>query len=321
MKPFNLDTSYTAYSNYEVFLLIKGILSKKFNEFETSYIRLLSISHLMLYITNDSLLNSTIRLLKECDLLNSEKDFEKPLYNILSNVIYNEQDCTRIRAFTYSSMFEYELKIKAHKGLYIKNLPKLDLSVNSRNFKNNINEIDKLLKKESINYVANEVTGKLENIKQKEEFKKLIESMDNVDYQNDTKFFKKDIKHLKILKDNILSNENGIEKNIKHHFYCQIGALFAQGFIFMESKNNYMYKNKSFTDITALTKYIQNDVLQNKKSVRQYIQNTINGNGIKNFYKSKIMMGKIINYCNENNLKVTHTFQDKFNKINDLYNI
>jgi len=202
MECYNIDTSYTGYSNNEVFKMIKMILSNEVKEINTSYKRLLSISHLILYITDDNLLNPTIRLLKESNLLINEKQIEKPLYNLLKNLIYSEKDCTRIRAFVYSNLLMNEVKITHWKDGFKGNFPELKFKMEGRNIYVNNNEIDTVLKKNVVNYVINDVVEILEPHNQINEFKKMINSMAKIDYSNETKYFKDDIKYLSILKEN-----------------------------------------------------------------------------------------------------------------------
>ena len=99
-------------------------------------------------------------------------------------------------------------------------------------------------------------------------------------------------------------------------FYCQIGALFAQGFI-LQKKNNFFYKNEQFDSISQLSKHIQG-VLKTKKETKPYINSTLTGYGIKNFYNSFIKMNRIIKYCEYQKIAITHDFENKFTNIQKI---
>lgn len=106
---------------------------------------------------------------------------------------------------------------------------------------------------------------------------------------------------------NLIDNKN------EPHFYCKIGALFAQGLITKEKGYyNYIYKynNEAFEDVSKLSKYIQKDILKTSKSVRQYISDSLSplNKGKHNIYNSKTMMRNIIEYCNNKNIKISLEF-------------
>ena len=139
---------------------------------------------------------------------------------------------------------------------------------------------------------------------------------------------------IEFLKNKQFSIENsGTTKNdenreligkIKYPFYCKIGSLFAQGLISRENNKitlgyDYKFKNKSFTDVSKLSKHIKENVLKTDKSVRQYISDTLSGNGEKNFYTSKSMITKINEYCKENNIDTTEDFNKAYTKLNNLH--
>lgn len=98
-------------------------------------------------------------------------------------------------------------------------------------------------------------------------------------------------------------------------FYCKVGALFAQGFI-SKKKFECFYNdgtlNKSFKDISKLSRYIQKNILKTESIIRPYINDTLSVEAelkAKDFYKSKGMMKNIIEYCKMKNFTITSEFQ------------
>lgn len=102
-----------------------------------------------------------------------------------------------------------------------------------------------------------------------------------------------------------------------HPKYCEIGSLFAQGFIHKKGFNFY-YKELKFEDCSKLSRYLKNEILNIKTDIRQYIDGTLKEQ-TKNFYKSKIMMRNIIDYCKFNNIEITEDFQSKYNDLVNLH--
>jgi hypothetical protein len=92
-------------------------------------------------------------------------------------------------------------------------------------------------------------------------------------------------------------------------FYVQIGALFAQGFISKQGFN-YNFKDEKFKSATDLSNHVQKGVLKTKKSVRQYINDTLNNSGQKNFYASQTMMNGTIKYCKSKSITVSNEFSE-----------
>lgn len=114
-------------------------------------------------------------------------------------------------------------------------------------------------------------------------------------------------------KDNIIQSSTKI-----FPFYVEIGALFAQGFI-TKKKFEFYYIDKEFSDCSKLSRHIKENVLCTEKRVRQYINDTLNENGEKNFYDSKTEMENIIKYCNHKNIEVIDDFQSKYTVLKKLH--
>ena len=100
--------------------------------------------------------------------------------------------------------------------------------------------------------------------------------------------------------------------------YCEIGSLFAQGFLHLKENHPY-FKKERFKSYSQLAKHIRSEVLENDTGVRQYISDTLSGSGQKNFYQSKGMMKKVVEYCQLKNIKITEEFQSKNNDLNNLH--
>ncbi|MBN8643128.1 MAG: hypothetical protein J0L86_15055 [Flavobacteriales bacterium] len=118
-----------------------------------------------------------------------------------------------------------------------------------------------------------------------------------------------------------LDNENTIENEMKFPDYCFIGSLFAQGFIKKE-KDKYYFKTLIFDTANEISEYIKNNVLEKPiNSVSQYIRDTTNHSqrprGGNDFYQSKGMMKKIIQFCNYHNIEISDDFQAKYNILNN----
>jgi hypothetical protein len=93
-------------------------------------------------------------------------------------------------------------------------------------------------------------------------------------------------------------------------FYCVIGALFAQNYIYRVSKKiefSYFYNDVEFPNPSQLSKYIKNEVLITERSVHQYIDDTLKNNKTThNLYSSKTQKDNIIQYCLNENIKISN---------------
>ncbi len=122
----------------------------------------------------------------------------------------------------------------------------------------------------------------------------------------------------------INNKTKGLEKEVIENktktfpFYVQIGALFAQGFITKKNFDFY-YTDKEFRSCNSLSMHIKETILCTQKMVTQYINDTLSGNGTKNFYDSKTKMKNIIEYCEHENIKITEDFQSKYTELNNLH--
>jgi hypothetical protein len=132
----------------------------------------------------------------------------------------------------------------------------------------------------------------------------------------------------KVNKDEYLKNlvdkkeyKNSLEELLKNkepnkiikepeHFYCKVGALFAQNYIWREPADDqlgfdYYYRDIKFTNPNRLSKYIKNEVLKTKRFVNQYIDDTLKGNKTAhNLFLNETKRNKIIEYCKNNDITI-----------------
>jgi hypothetical protein len=104
-------------------------------------------------------------------------------------------------------------------------------------------------------------------------------------------------------------------------FYCRIGALFAQGFITKSSKKGigyvYFFKEREFENPSQLSKYIREVELKTSHNVKQYVNDTLYENGVKNFYGNKRHMKNILAFCKEKNFQITSDFKDRYSLLDN----
>lgn len=114
----------------------------------------------------------------------------------------------------------------------------------------------------------------------------------------------------------INSIEENITKEKEPKKYCEIGSLFAQGFIKKE-KEEFYYKIKTFKTLTQLCIYLNNEVLKKEvENIRQYIGSTLNETANhQNFYSAKALIKNVWNYCITNNLKISEHYQSIYDNI------
>lgn len=99
------------------------------------------------------------------------------------------------------------------------------------------------------------------------------------------------------------NRKNPLKTSKNDHFdYCEIGVLFAQGFIkkvvnYSQRGFDYFYKEKSFKSSTELEKYLQKHDIVTVKSIRQYIDGTLGpGDDLHNLYIG-VRAKNVEDYC------------------------
>ncbi len=120
------------------------------------------------------------------------------------------------------------------------------------------------------------------------------------------------------LLDKILQHKQNKTVLKEPHFYCKIGALFAQNFIRCGKgiNHSYYFKDMVFPNPNQLSEYIKREVLKCEKSVYQYVSDTLNDNDAPhNFYQSVTKTKNILQYCKDEKIKVIN---EKFLQFKDL---
>ena len=110
--------------------------------------------------------------------------------------------------------------------------------------------------------------------------------------------------------------KKSLENNKEYPFYCKVGALIAQGFVYKKGFD-YFYKNEKFESASQLSKFVTENILTEGKAVRQYINDTLSESGIKNFYKKPKQLKVIISYCEQEGLSITPEFHSRYSSINN----
>lgn len=112
-----------------------------------------------------------------------------------------------------------------------------------------------------------------------------------------------------------LSNTH-FEKDLNFPFYCEVGALFAQG-LFRYGKGELYFRDIKYDSVRKLSEFIKNSEVSEKKSVQQYVNATIKDiNDDKNFYQSLKKMEKIMKYCRVKGIQISQEFQSKYDYLN-----
>lgn len=197
------------YSNEDVFKAIKYILSPRFDIINksdySSLNKLYLISSLTKNITDEKLLKNTIGLLEKISFLKNIFSYLDPLDDVLNNnPDYSESDKVKIKAIVCSIIVDCDISNYRFTE-FLKNcdVPKLNFKLKNRILEYNLSEIVEFIKRKSLAFKRNEVT-ELPIIKDQEtEIKKMIQSMEIVDYENETDYFRDDIRHLESIKKNL----------------------------------------------------------------------------------------------------------------------
>ncbi|MFT5216442.1 MAG: hypothetical protein ACI83H_001565 [Glaciecola sp.] len=109
---------------------------------------------------------------------------------------------------------------------------------------------------------------------------------------------------------------NALKTSKKSVFdYCQVGVLFAQGFI-KKKGFDYFYKEQSFKSSLVLAKYLKENDIVAVDSVRQLIDNTFSDNkqSLYNSTKSK----NILEYCSTSGITPVQEFLNAVSEFESL---
>lgn len=221
MDFIDIDNNKIPFSNKEIYLTIKYVLKTEPEPIE----KWLLISHFIRYISDEKLLNNTIALFEGIPFLETTFAHLNNLDGFIeSEEIQNKIDKTKIKAGIYSLSFCCRILLEQF-SQFIKNcdIPELRFNIVDRKVEHNLSEIIELIKRKSIGSRRDEVLD-LSTIKAQEaEIKKMIQSMEIIDYNNDTNYFQGEIKHLESIKNNLIPAFE-TESNIKHeHIFSNNG--------------------------------------------------------------------------------------------------
>jgi len=237
------------------------------------------------------------------------------LENMLKVKLKNNQETTH----TFYKMNGIILEPEQTKKYKISELEKEIITIDEGNSiiitneQDFLNHLEEYLKKHNI---SNEEAS-LKQTAISTLIKELISAQ--IDYEkviSNNPYLKTDIKllnttgrYITFLRNLSTEMENYIpEVKSEYPSYVEVGALFAQGFI-LKDKETFFYRTLKFTTCSALSIYIKNEVLNTENSVRQYVNDTINGHGQKNFTSNKTMMKNIVNFCKSKGYNIKKEFE------------
>lgn len=246
MDFINLDNTKGIYSNAQVFTTIKHVLKNEKNPLEKRLI----ISHLIRYVTNELLLENTIKLLENTTVLeNTFANLTDIDVFIERQSITNPKDKTKLKAIVFSISLYHRLLLEKFKAFLQKSdLPELQFKIVDRKIEFNLSEITDIIKRKSVGFVRNEIIS-IPDIKTQDiEIKKMIQSMEVIDYDNDTNSFQNEINHFERIKNN-LTPAFETKSNIDHkHIFLNNGfELFEY---ILETYITEKGKKGRFTDIS-----------------------------------------------------------------------
>ncbi len=225
LDTFNIHDFSVEYTDRECFALIRHFVRSE--EYVTSQ-KTLFISDIIQHITNDTLLNSTIELLKIGTWFESEASIQSLLNFIKEN--YSANDRTRLTAITYSALLTYEVYMKYWAELSNSDKPKLIINIKDRNIEHNVSTIGKDIRISGTQNFIGRIISPLSPSEQKAEYCKLINAMADMDFDHQTRNFKRDIKYLTRRKENIVDQELNEKPSNPHNriFSSDFAYIFFQ---------------------------------------------------------------------------------------------
>lgn len=248
MDLIDIDNKIITFSNNEIDITIKYVLKTETEPIE----KWLLISSFICYISDEKLLNNTIDLFQGIPFLETTFANLNNLDEFIeSEEIQNATDKTIIKATIYSLSFYCRILLEKF-SQFIKNcdIPELRFNIVDRKIEHNLSEIIELIKRNSIGSRRDEALD-LPTIKeQSAEVKKMIQSMEIIDYDNSTNYFDEEIKHLESIKNN-LTPAFETKSSIKHeHIFSNNGFelfeyILNENFIKQKGKRG-RYKQLSY---------------------------------------------------------------------------
>lgn len=252
MDLIDIDNKKIAFSNKEIDITIKYVLKTETEPIE----KWLLISRFICYISDEKLLNNTIALFQGIPFLETTFANLNNLDEFIeTEEIQNETDKTIIKATIYSLSFYCRILLEKF-SQFIKNcdIPELRFNIVDRKIEHNLSEIIELIKRNSIGSRRDEALD-LSTIKeQSSEVKKMIQSMEIIDYDNSTNYFDEEIKHLESIKKNLTQSYKPAD-SIKHEniFYNNV-FIFENNFDNVSKTEVYEYFEKELVSKKYLTK-------------------------------------------------------------------
>ncbi len=211
MRKYYLDSiDYEYYPPEFIHYSIKELLNNNSffeSEEQALFFKPYLFAHYLSKIKNYIQLNNTIDLYKSGGWLIKEKKTTQYLIeNVLCNIIYSKEDCTKIRAIVYSGMMEYEVLIKTFKSIIQRDIPEFKFQVKDRVVIVNTDELLNFIRTESRNTFLNQLDRKNNYEEKIYQIENLISVLARIDYQNGTSCFDKEKSNLSYLKQNITRN-------------------------------------------------------------------------------------------------------------------
>jgi len=313
MDFININNINSPYSNNEVYKSIKYILKTEADPFK----RLSLISHFVQHISDENLLISTIKLFEGIDFLTNK--LETTNITIMDNIEYSGVQKIKITAITHSLILSNEINIKYFSSvIQVSKIPELILILNNGIIEHNSTEIEEWIKRNTFKSVADTLI-ELPVLRDTEnEIKKLIQSLNEIDYLNETDTFSNDIKYLNTIKNNLFEQiplSTPAHENEENKMYFKVGLLFAQKKIFSKivvidklKNTKYCYIDEVFDNPSQLSKRLN--------LTRQYINDSFNNADTKhNIFKNLKQLKNIIDYCNKNTITIDPEFLNKYSTL------
>ena len=232
-----------------------------------------------------------------------------------------ENDRIKVKASICHITLLCNLQVQTFK-IFIKNseVPELLFKINDKYLEYNLTEITDSIKKASFSSISNNIL-ELSTIREQEtEIKKLINSLNEIDYQRETNTFKKEKKYLKIIKENLIEATPEPQPKAPgevptNSVPFKVGLLFAQRKIFSKkttingiTETNYFYENETFVNPNQLSKRLGLS--------RQYINDSFTDAETKhNIFKSLRYLKSVIDYCTKNEITIDEEFINKYSTL------
>lgn len=196
MEVKNLDNDYLEHSNNEVFTIVKYLTSAQDDKDLNALSCLLCISTSINHITDIELLFSTVRLLKNANLLCEYDDVFSELNNsVFKELQYSENDIVRILSFVVSGLLEHEIYSKILSELGITDFESFKYGIERREVQIlNLSDLRNKIKKVSVKGVIKNAEN-LNPMDREKYLYKIVSHLQTLKYDNETSYFDNEIEH------------------------------------------------------------------------------------------------------------------------------